>query len=349
MIGKYNKVFGIDHGNGFFKLFTIDGRGKKNATFPSVLANIKDFVDAESGKVDSKIQTYESSLYPGEEYTFGDHAPNGSSQMSTNASKDRYSKKHYQLLSQFALAKFADDGDTILVVTGTPSSERLVHGVEEEIKKAYEGKHEVKVDGKTKKFTVKCLVKGQPVGTFMSVFLTNEGMKTGKLKNDDYVGIIDIGSGTTDLAGFQGTTSKQEDTHSIQKGVNDIYNGIATHIQTEIGGAKVNNTRIGTFVKKAIETGNWEFTRGRDAINIEKTFQEQLKPVGDSIISQIGSYWKNQENFTHIFITGGGAKLLSEYLKQNWDEKVEVLEDSFYANAIGFYRFGVMSAVNNKV
>lgn len=355
--GKYDKVIGVDHGNGFFKVVINKNKYVKTYIIPSILTNYEDvrsFEDSDIGNHNQKT-CYESLKFKGEEYAIGDDALAKSNTQSTIASKNRYSQKPYRLLSEFFLANFLDDGDNVLIITGTPSLERKTDGIEDRIKEVFQGKHEVKINGKLKTFTVECKVKSQPLGTLFSERLDDNGNVARTDIIQKYVGIIDAGTQTLDTAGIDGrygkASSVEADYVSIDRGMNHIYTKVATWIEQEAskkgGGYNVNPYEIEHHVRKQ----QFNFMCGQIEINFKERFVQELNNVVAYIAKELDSKLTNLKMFNEIMLTGGGASipLFVSTLEEKLGIKITELKEPVYANARGFYRFGVAQALKGKL
>lgn len=328
-------LIGLDHGNGWVKAKTIDNQ----IVLPSAIAR-KDAM-GESLTSSSKLQVdeYESNTAKGEAFVWGKDIYKAKSVLSTYGFQDRYKQKYYRLLNEFALAAVLGEGnvfDDVWVITGVPSEEKGTE-LENDLKEALKGTHLVKVNGEEKIIRVeKVIILPQPVGSVMSLYLDIEGF----VLDDSYeesIGVIDIGTGTTDLDHIFELRRQKDDELSIPLGVYNVYEKIAEKIRKE----KPNSKATAQKVEEQFKSDFYEVSKRAEKINIKEMKEVALIQIAEDIQNQIIQRWKTWDRFDKIIITGGGASSIGEKLKELIPD-VEVLKNSQFANAEGFYRYGQM-------
>ncbi|MEB9551879.1 plasmid segregation protein ParM [Bacillus cereus] len=324
------KVFAIDHGNGAVKMRTDVFK----KTLPAIYSFSSNVGEALSGGK-MKLKTYK---VEGTEYVWGDDIIKVNNTLNTYAQQNRYKTNQYKTLSKIALAEMAaktnvKSYDEILVVTGVPSQEIGTKAVDE-IKEVYQGTHELEVNGKKVTLNVvDVIVLAQPVGTVMSRYLDEDGFVADDSYEDMTVGIIDIGTGTTDLDVISMLRREKEST-SVPKGMHDVYEPIVAKIKKETS-ATINDYKL----EKAFEDAAYQASKRMDPIDFNDEKTASIKEVYDFIVNGVNNAWKTFDRFDEVLVSGGGANTFHELLEE-WIGKVTKLEESQTANVEGFYRYG---------
>ncbi|RUT43268.1 hypothetical protein EJP82_20860 [Paenibacillus anaericanus] len=333
------QIIAIDHGNGYVKGYTSE----KKLLLPNQFIR-KDLL---LSKPYFDLDEYTSIKFENETYFWGKNICMELNPISTFSLHDRYIQKPYKLLSEFTLAEMAEDHNELIVVTGVPSDQIRTREVGD-LKKVFEGMHEMKVNGCKKFIEVKDVyILTQPLGTFLYIYLDDEGNIVDPDIEEEHVGIIDVGAGTFNLDGIHRMKAVYEDRDTFAEGLFKVYRRISDYINKEYPEAKATPK----LVELQFLGDNLESYRvsKRVSIDIKKIKDIVFNEYIDDIIPKINQLWTRRSKFDRILLTGGGATPLAPYLL-NWERDIEVpnVENCQLTNAIGFYRFGV-AKVNNRI
>ena len=339
------KVIAIDLGNGFVKAI-CDG---KTLILPNFFARKEDFVLADTKELDKELDldVYVSGDFPEEEYVWGPDIYLAENPLTTYTAQDRYVKKNYKLLFQILMGRLVKDSGAskveVVLVTGVPSSEKGTK-LEEQLAFLLDNSFEITVNGKT--IIIKIVHKeiaAQPMGTFFSEVLGENGTYKNKelLTNEkEYTGIIDIGTGSSDADGVKRGKAQQEARKTVRKGMSNVYTKVMNYIQAEYPTLSLTTE----LVEKAIREGDGiDYPiNSRKKIRIKEVFDKACRELAEDVIAEINKAWTDRTQFSVIFLTGGGAKHLYEFFKEDFGEQLELVEDPQIANVLGFYRFGLL-------
>lgn len=325
-------VVGLDHGNGWVKVKT-EG---KEITLPSYFANKADLGD-DFIKSKYKLNEYTSNDDKGNTYLWGEDISKLNSKylIPTYGMQDRYKQDRYNLLTQFALASVLEGSEEdVLVVTGVPSSEKGTIK-EEDLIDVIKGTHVVSINGEEKIIKVKQVtVLAQPIGSVLSLYLDEEGSVEDDSYEDSLIGVIDIGSGTTDIDQVE-DLRREGATPSLPEGISDVYTDIVEYVRKE----NPNLTVSIQDIEFNFETGIYRESKRTASIDFTKEKEKAVKKLADKIIQHLAQTWKTWDKFDEIIITGGGAAPLKKALSDLLSD-VNVIENSQTANAEGFFRYG---------
>ena len=189
----------------------------------------------------------------------------------------------------------------------------------------------------------------QPLGsyTYDQYYYGNieEGEPVVVQKEDgfDSVGIIDIGQHTTDFNLIvRGEIQESTRTMGSVPGMNDVYAELKPLIED-----KVNKVKRTGFVKvkeadldKAILDKT--FKESKIDYDVEEEVEEAVAEVATRMISDIFDRWDGElERLDQVLVTGGGAELFEEALKQEFAMRTaqtfSLVDHSQYANIMGYY------------
>ncbi|WP_274361662.1 plasmid segregation protein ParM domain-containing protein [Paenibacillus thermotolerans] len=341
MFKKKLVIMGIDHGNGYFKGYSSKG---KEFVHPSGFLTKENSLREDSTGAGQAVQynEFESTLYPGERYVWGNEVNIAKSKfLSTYTTEDRYAQKYYKLLSQFGLASLINEEEgsfDVLLITGCPSREKGTRR-ELELIQIFKDRHVVLMNGKEKNIHVKeCKVLPQPLGSILDLYIDEAGNVIRDEIASSYIGIVDIGSGTTDCDGIDSLNAIPDDRHTIQVGVHEIYQRLADYINS------INPDAYATPEKVEVQFENDDYQASkRLVIPIKEVKERIVRETAEYLINQLQKRWRNRSKFDMIILTGGGAKLMAPWFKE-FIKDIHVTEDYQISNARGFFKFGLLIA-----
>ncbi len=335
-------VLAIDHGNGHVKACS----DQKMILLPSCYSRPEEFgIDMVEPKKNLQVFEFKSNLYPGEVYFWGRDVNKADKLIATYGGEGRYITKPYRLLSQFAMALLLSEEeqgcDDVHIVTGCPSVNKGTE-LEAEIQRVFNGRHVVTINGKTKTIQVnQVTVLPQPLGTIFYLYFNDEGHVVNRQFEENYVGIIDIGSGTTDLDGVKELKRQWDDTATIQIGIFDAYKKIAKYINRMNPNANASPQMVERhLLNPEIDMNTYKISNRAKPVDITNYRNEVFREMAEDLINHIQQMWPNRTKFDAIYLTGGGARPLSKYFME-WESDIQILDDSQLANALGFYRYGL--------
>jgi len=335
-------VLAIDHGNGHVKACS----DHKVILLSSCYSRPEEFgVDMVAPKRNLQVFEFKSNLYPGEMYYWGRDVNKAGKIIATYGGEGRYVSKPYRLLSQFAMALLLPDEDqtfdNVHIITGCPSVNKGTE-LEAEIRQVFNGRHVVTVNGRTKVINVdQVTVLPQPLGTVFSLYFNDEGQVVNRQLEDNYVGIIDIGSGTADLDGVKELKRQWDDTATIQLGMFDAYKKIANYINRMNPNANATPQMVEHhLLNPEIDINTYKISNRTKPVDITNYRIDVFRELAEDILNGIQQMWPNRSKFDAIYLTGGGAKPLSKYFLE-WEKDIQFLDDSQQVNVMGFHRYGL--------
>ncbi len=107
-----------------------------------------------------------------------------------------------------------------------------------------------------------------------------------------------------------------------------------SRLQTEYPKSNLTDHQIADAIVegKFKEFGEW--------VDISDLLADVLPMLAEDIIGKASSLWGSGANLSSIIITGGGSRLIGEHIKAAFPH-AKLVEDPVFANAIGYYRYGL--------
>lgn len=337
-------VMGIDHGNGYFKGYSDDIKG---VVFPSGFLTKESMVREDSmGLGTEKINEFESSLYEGERFVWGQAVDRAKGRfLSTFTSQDRYSQKYYKLLSQFGLASLIEQPEgsfDVFLVTGCPPREKGTNR-EQELIEVFKGIHIVRINDEDKIIHVKeCKVLPQPLGSILDLYIDESGNIISDDIGSSYIGIVDIGTGTTDFDGIDSLNAVPEDRQTIPVGTFEIYQRLADYINTQNPDANATPKSVELQFDNDVYKASQ-----RLVIPINEMKEKIVRETAEYIVNELQLRWRNRSKFDMVILTGGGVKIMGPWIKQ-FIQDIHIIEECQVSNARGFYKLGLLLSKDVK-
>lgn len=237
-------------------------------------------------------------------------------------------------LANAAFAMLLPDRDyaSIRVVTGLPVA---YYRDAFDLSQHLLGTHHVLLEGRNLTVEVEdVLVVPQPFGALLSLILDERGMmKTASIDLvEGKVGVLDIGSYTTDMIMVEGLEYIEARSGSIEVGVSTAIDMIRKVLQDEHRVSYEPHE-----LEQAMRRG-WLVIDGQKH-SLNGLASGHLDPIARAIEAQARTLW-NVSTLTQMVLAGGGSLALKPWLEPCFQQAVFV-PDAAMANATGFLRYGL--------
>jgi len=325
--GKRRKpmIIAVDIGYGYTKGVGPDGL---RSSFPSVIGTAEEIrfaTDLIHGEEEHAIR------YGGQAFFYGGQALLQSRMQSTIFDRSRIHDRTYKMLFVAALVEMskAVENERIQVVTGLPVE---FFGDRAEVVKSFEGVYRIKTSSPLK-FTVDSVfVAPQPFGSLFRELLNQQGKITDDAIEKGRVGIIDVGTYTTDFVVSDELRYVQRLSGSIRIG----WNEVVSRVQQALG--DLHRLELMPHeVDRALQAGEIR-VRGEPA-PLDKLVEPAVADIQTAIIARARDLWGAGAGLDTIMVSGGGGPHLYDAIHDVYPH-ARLLDDAFWANAEGFYRFG---------
>lgn len=224
------------------------------------------------------------------------------------------------------------------IVTGLPVA--FYKRDKEQLREVFLGEHRFVREGRSAQvFRVRtCRVIPQPFGTIFNETIDEKGILQNNKFSTRNIGIIDIGGKTTNLLSVDRLEEISDDTASVNQGAWDAVRAFRSFIETQYPGLE--DLKDHQIIQAIIKKNQPYYDK---VLDLTGPVDAILRPMAEAIISEAGNLWNSGALLNCILITGGGALLLGHYIKRQFPHSV-IIEDPVYANARGYYNFGLFSA-----
>lgn len=225
------------------------------------------------------------------------------------------------------------DAVHVRIATGLPVDHMRDAG---ELKAALMGTHRVKTDVTDLVVNVaQVMVMPQPYGTIYSRMLTEQGL-INKCHTANRTGVCDVGTYTVDLCLDDDGEYIDSQSGSVEGGVYMTQDRIAQAIQRDFrhtaGIRELESVLRSGCVKISGETHDYS-----------AEVQEALEPLRNATLTLMNGRWGTGAGVDVIYVSGGGAALVFEDVKEAYKQAV-LVENAQFANARGYLNYARFSA-----
>ncbi len=322
------RLVSFDLGNGFTKFVSSSGEGH----FPSVFALEEPGIDFDGlAAADDFVISFE-----GETYAIGWSARRLGNIPRRTLDRTRVLDSEYRVLFAAALAASCSQGAIIQPVLSLPIS---WYDRRDQVKPHLAGEWQIAYKGRTMKFIVPIeLIRVIPegFGSICSRALDRNGRVNGNGLLHMTVGVVDIGTKTTDLSMFEGLQIVPAKTDGYDIGLSQVYNIMARMAEREMGHRFTIEQLDDVMNGEQLYLGPTEITSQA----LEWKHQALLQ-VARSIAGHIKTLWSGGDDVRALLLTGGGSLHLYQYLMNDF-QHIETVHNGPMANCWGGYTYGLL-------
>ena len=271
--------------------------------------------------------------FEGKRYFIGDIAFKQSSPRVTMNSDRFTSQEGLALMMSALLLLSCNQAESVKLVAGLPVNE--YSGGKEKYNKTLQGKHYLQLidpDGSGNDFfafnveAVKILP--QPVGTIFDKVLNDAGNLDDKQLAAGRVAVLDIGKHTVDLALTDALQFVDRSSTSFNDiGLFDAFKDLSLALKGQ--GYDIPPDSLEPYIRGA-----------RKLAGIAELKEQAFASQAEKIASRVINTWSDLWSFDKVFITGGGALVLGDYITSALNScKVEICEAPTFTNVKGYYKY----------
>jgi plasmid segregation protein ParM len=319
-------VLSVDIGYGYTKGVGPDGM---RFAFPSVIGTAEDIRFATnliSGDGERTVQ------YGDWQFFYGEQALLQSRIQSTIFDRSRVHDQLYKMLFVAALvemSRLAPDIERVKVVTGLPVE---FFADRADVVDIFQGAYQIVADRPIKCTVESVFVAPQPFGSLFRELLNDQGKIANSEIEKGRVGIIDVGTYTTDFVVSDELRYVQRLSGSIRIGwskvVNKVQQALSDQYRLEL---------MPHQVDRALKDGEVR-VRG-EQMPLQPLMEPAVAEVQAALIARARDLWGEGTHLDTILVTGGGAANLYDSIHDVYPH-ARLLPDAFWANAEGLQRFG---------
>ncbi len=332
---KTPMILSVDIGYGYTKGVGPDGL---RFSFPSVIGTAEDIrfaTDLIRGEEEQAVKFGDWRFY------YGKQAMLQSRVQSAIFDRSRVYDNTYKMLFIAALvelARLVPDAQRFRVVTGLPVG---FFGDRQQVIEALKGVYQVTVE-RVMEFTVESVVVSpQPFGALFRELLNEQGKITNSKVEKGRVGIIDVGTYTTDFVAADELRYVQRLSGSIRIG----WSKVIRQVQQALG--DLHRLELTPHeVDQALQAG--EVRMRGESVPLEPFTRTAIAEIETAIIARARDLWGAGARLDTILVGGGGGPHLFDIIHAVYPH-ARLLDDAFWANAEGFCRFGQRPATFETV
>lgn len=174
----------------------------------------------------------------------------------------------------------------------------------------------------------------QPAGSFFDLILDRDGNveESQSHYTTMRIGIIDIGTYTTDLLLFDSMEAIENLSGSLTVGIKTLADLIIDNCRD------IRRSLSPIEAEKAITTG--KIKKHGSYVDISQAVQSFKYSVAKDIWSYAYSMWGSDEKIDSILLTGGGAQILVDFFPVSDMPPITVSRNTYMSNVYGFYKLG---------
>ena len=327
-------ILSIDIGYGYTKGVGPEGL---HFSFPSVIGTAEDIrftTDLIRGGEERPVK------YGNWRFFYGEQAVLQSRVQSTIFDRSRVHDHTYKMLFIAALvelAKLMPDAKSVKVITGLPVE---FFGDRAKVVKSFEGVYRITAGRVMKCAVESVVVTPQPFGSLFQELLNEQGKIVNGNIERGRVGIIDVGTYTTDFVVSDELRYVQRLSGSVRIG----WSKVISQVQQALGDLYMLEL-MPHEVDRAVQAGEVR-VRG-EPVALESLIVPAVTDIQTAIIARARDLWGAGTHLDVILISGGGGPHLYDVIHGVYPH-ARLLSNAFWANAEGLYRFGQRPATFEK-
>lgn len=336
----------VDLGYGYVKAISSLGN---RVIFPSLVGNgYKRGITSILGNQENDLKNMQV-LFNDEDFFVGELA-NESRSLSRIFERERFNHMYTKVLLNVAIQLVSNGGNSpILLSTGLPLD--FYQAQAKEFKESISG---VQPMTRWKSGTLKghegrvvvenAAVFPQGASAIFSALINHEGKYTYPhyMTAGALIGLIDVGFRTTDFVVVEiqengSFIPKAKLSGTIDDGVINLHRDVRQAYKIKTGGADLNEY----FLNRVLRDGSLMYKGSR--MDFREVIEGSKSSISTNIVDRLKNVWGEESDlFDGIFLAGGGGELFEEYIQPNFDNRLEKINESQFANAIGYLRLGKM-------
>jgi plasmid segregation protein ParM len=324
-------------GNGYVKTWSAT----KQAIFPSVVATEQAGIDFSGFKTARDVVIE----YEGQRYAIGDSVRRLARIPITQMDRSRVKDDIYKVLLSAALVATTKDSGPVSAVLTMPLQ---WYAQREEVKHFLEGEYIVGHNGKTYTYSlqaddIRMIPEG--FGVLCLQYLDEQGCPARSNIERATVGVVEVGTGTTDLSFFNALSIVPIRSRGLPYGLSQVWRGVQADIDQ-------NYHRDFTLheIDDLIRAGR--FKHNGEVKRVDQYVEAHMPTFAQAVSAEIKNLWDSGAAADHIYIAGGGGPQIYPYLQykkgQPTDEQpqptfphAELTDRAWTADAEGAYRYGM--------
>ena len=269
--------------------------------------------------------------FSGNQYLVGSAAVNQSRMTMRREDRHWFMSDEYIALLYASLSTIGVKAKEIKLVTGLPVA---FFDDKEAMKEILTGHHEWTMNNeKFSAFIPDPVVTMQPFGTYLSLAFGGVNNRFDTEFVEKTVGVLDIGSKTTNILTARDLEEIRKDTTSINIGGWEIMRAFRENVAKEYPAiSDLLDHQVADIVIRR------KFRSFGAEVEIGELIDRTIEPFAREIVAHASSVWNSGELIDDIVVTGGGAYLIFDEIKKAYPHARRI-SDPVFGNAFGYWQF----------
>lgn len=324
-------LFSADLGNGYIKAITPDNDG---TSYPAAIAHVSDMLGDFSLGLSRHSNHNFIIGYNGHKYAIGDTVRLKGLTPVTIAHRSRIGTDYYKVLFASAMASLIWQSDNVRAVVSLPPA---AYWDKDKLKATLCGSYKVDLPGigevvyKVDKDNLSVIPEG--IGMACCLALDENGSdQPGEYLSRSVVGIVDIGTYTTDFILLDGLHIVRASCDSLTHALHDVHKRLIAYCQSQ--GYDLDHYRADSVLNAGY------FMRHGERFDIRQQIEQWTGDLIPAISGMLRTLWNGGDDCDYMLLGGGGAPWIYERMAFEFPQ-LQIIEHvpPHMANAIGALRW----------
>jgi plasmid segregation protein ParM len=332
--GRSHMILSIDIGYGYTKGVGPEGL---RFSFPSVIGTAEEIpfsIGLTRGNEDQLVQYGDST------FSYGEQALLQSRIQTTIFDRSRIRDHVYKMLfvaTLVEMSRLGADCKHVKVITGLPVD---FFNDRAEVIKAFEGAYQITA-GRAIKCTVDSVyVAPQPFGSLFRELLNDHGKIIDSDIEKRRIGVIDVGTYTTDFVVSDALRYVQRLSGTIRIG----WSKVITKVQQALSDT-YRLELVPHEVDRALQAGVAR-VHGKE-VSLESFISPAVAEVQTAVVARARDLWGDAADLDSVLVTGGAGAPMYDAIQEVYPH-ARLLDNAFWANVEGLQRFARRPATFNE-
>ena len=244
--------------------------------------------------------------------------------------RDWYLSEQYRYLYYAALSELTKQSGEILLVSGHPAKHWKAD--KDELKSVLSGAHTFqRVGRKPQTVNVTAKITAQGLGALFNLLMDRFGIIHNESFAFSHLGIIEVGSRTTNLIHMNNLQTVDHETDTFALGGWDMVSVLKDALTDKYKRLSPDDFEVEKYLR-----AGWMMYDGR-RVSIQRETDDAARAVASQVLSFISNKWKSPGAMEMILITGGSSKQIGKSLAASFAQS-KLDEDPILSNAKGYLK-----------
>jgi hypothetical protein len=332
-MSSHARLLSVDLGNGFSKVRS----STKRVSFPSVIS-VEDETTRGFDALGLSSNHDFIIEYQGKRWAIGETVYTHGLMPVTIAHRSRIATEFYKVLFAAALAVGVHQSAEVQAIVSLPPA---AYWDKDKQKAVISGEYQVKFAGRTMSYRVprdQLRVVPEGFGAAALFCLDSQGNVRESSLFEREVGIVDVGTYTTDFVQLSKMKLVRSGTDSIPHALADMHAKLRTFVSTQ--GVDLDVHEADSVLRQGY------FLQAGQRVSITEQTVVWISELTQVVSARLRTLWSGGDAVETIIVTGGGAPYVAPLLAQEFEhatalDATEVKVQSWESNAEGAYRYAL--------